>query len=206
MNENGIQISLEEQLEQLKAEQEQAEQIYKRRMEMGTLSHDPASVQVLAQTILERKLKIDEIQAQISPREQDKDDIVQNYEEQENNQNSLVEYHRNPIIRWMQKMLIKMEQVSERMEQKRMARENHVLEPKVYQDKYQEYQEIIDTDFSKSGQAKAGKTTHQLFVEKISGNGAYHTYGKNAQTMEQSRIMENSEKAVSQVYKDDNQR
>lgn len=206
MNENGIQKSLEEQLESLKIEQQQAEQIYKRRMEMGALSHDPESVQVLAQTILDRKIKIEELEAQISPKDQEIEDTIQNSEQQEENQKSLVEYHKNPIIRWMQKLLIKMEQVSERMEQKRVARENRVLEPKIYQDKYQEYQQIIDTDFSKSGQAKTEKTPHQLFVEKISGNGAYHTYGKNAQSMETSKTIENLEKSVQQTQKEESYR
>lgn len=210
MNENGIQKSLEEQLESLKIEQQQAEQIYKRRMEMGALSHDPESVQVLAQTILDRKIKIEELEAQISPKDQEieknREGTIQNSEQQEENQKSLVEYHKNPIIRWMQKLLIKMEQVSERMEQKRVARENRVLEPKIYQDKYQEYQQIIDTDFSKSGQAKTEKTPHQLFVEKISGNGAYHTYGKNAQSMETSKTIENLEKSVNQIQKEESYR
>lgn len=209
MNENGIQKSLEEQLESLKIEQQQAEQIYKRRMEMGALSHDPESVQVLAQTILDRKIKIEELEAQISPKDQEIEENredTKNSEQQEENQKSLVEYHKNPIIRWMQKLLIKMEQVSERMEQKRVARENRVLEPKIYQDKYQEYQQIIDTDFSKSGQAKTEKTPHQLFVEKISGNGAYHTYGKNAQSMETSKTIENLEKSVNQIQKEESYR
>ena len=68
--------------------------------------------------------------------------------------------------------------------------------------KYEEYQDIIDTDFSSKKQGTQQKTAHQLFVEKISGNGAYHTYGKNAQSMESSRTIENLEKPVNQTQKE----
>lgn len=210
MNENGIQKSLEEQLEQLKAEQEQAEQIYKRRIEMGALTHDPASVQISAQTILDRKMKIEELETQIAPKEQDIEDDYreeQSSNMQEYQETSLTEYHRNPIINWLQKMVNKMEQFSDKLEQKRIMRENgRIVEPKVAKTKYEEYQDIIDTDFSTRKQGTQEKTAHQLFVEKISGNGAYHTYGKNAQTMEQHRTMASQEKIVSQMQIEDNSR
>lgn len=50
------------------------------------------------------------------------------------------------------------------------------------------------------------KTAHQLFVEKISGNGAYHTYGNNAQSMETSKKIENLEKSVNQTQKEESYR
>ena len=210
MNENGIQKSLEEQLEQLKAEQQQAEQIYKRRIEMGALTHDPASVQVLAQTILDRKMKIEELETQIAPKEQDIEDDYR--EEQSSNmreyqETSLTEYHRNPIINWLQKIVNKMEKFSEKLEQKRIMRENgRIVEPKVAKTKYEEYQDIIDTDFSTRKQGTQEKTAHQLFVEKISGNGAYHTYGKNAQSIESSRTIENLEKSDNNIQKEESYR
>ena len=210
MNENGIQKSLEEQLEQLKAEQQQAEQIYKRRIEMGALTHDPASVQVLAQTILDRKIKIEELETQIAPKEQDIEDDYreeQSSNMQEYQETSLTEYHRNPIINWLQKMVNKMEKFSEKLEQKRIMRENgRIVEPKVAKTKYEEYQDIIDTDFSTRKQGTQEKTAHQLFVEKISGNGAYHTYGKNAQSIESSRTIENLEKSDNNIQKEESYR
>lgn len=123
MSENGVQKSKEEQLAQLKVEQEQAEQIYKGRLEMGALTHDSASVQVLAQTILDRKIQIEELEAQITPKEQDiKDEYKSkiNDNKQEYQENSLIQYenHRNPIVNWLQKMIAKMEQFSEKLEQK----------------------------------------------------------------------------------------
>ena len=47
--------------------------------------------------------------------------------------------------------------------------------------KYSEYERMANSDFSKSTKSPEVKNAHQLFVDKISGNGAYHTYGKNAQ-------------------------
>ena len=67
MNEYGLQDAktLKEQLEALKQEQAEAEKIYRGRMQLGALNHDPASVQVLAQTILDRKIQIEELENQI---------------------------------------------------------------------------------------------------------------------------------------------
>ena len=73
--------------------------------------------------------------------------------------------------------------------------------------KWDEYQNIIDTNFSQERQETQQKTAHQLFVEKISGNGAYHTFGKNAQNMEQPKTMENPEKIqniANQMQQEDN--
>ena len=49
--------------------------------------------------------------------------------------------------------------------------------------KYSEYERMANSDFSQSRKSPEVKTAHQLFVDKISGNGAYHTYGKNAQDL-----------------------
>ena len=211
MSENGLQKSLQEQLEQLKAEQAQAEQIYRKRMEMGALTYDPESVQVLAQTILDRKIQIEDLETQIAPKEQTTKDDYENQisdNTQEYNESSLIQYHRNPIINWLQKMVMKMEHFSEKLEQKRVMRENRIpKEPKVAETKWDEYQNIIDTNFSQERQETQQKTAHQLFVEKISGNGAYHTFGKNAQNMEQPKTMENPEKIqniANQMQQEDN--
>ena len=206
MEQNGLQKSLLEQLDALKKEQAEAERIYRGRVEMGALNSDPASVQVLAQTILDRKMKIEDIEAQIKPREQD----TQDYEKEEESnvqpeyqETSLTEYHRNPIINWLQRMVAKMEQFSERLEQKMVMRKNRMpTEPKIAKTKWEEYQDIIDTDFSKEVQGVQQKTEHQIFVDKISGNGAYHTYGKNAQKMPELRAISDYEK----MQKEDNSR
>lgn len=219
MNENGIQNykTLQEQLEDLKKEQAEAERIYRGRMELGTLNSDPASIQILAQTILDRKIQIEDLEKQIGNREFDNHDNYDNYDNhnyhsyQESikgqQETSLTEYHRNPIINWLQGIITKMEQFSEKLEQKRIMRENgRVIEPKIAKTKYEEYQDIIDTDFSYKKQGVQQKTAHQLFVDKISGNGAYHTYGKNAQNMEQARTMVNPEKIqykANQMQKDE---
>ena len=206
MEQNGLQKSLVEQLDALKKEQAEAERIYRGRVEMGALNSDPASVQVLAQTILDRKMKIEDIEAQIKPREQD----TQDYEKEEESnvqpeyqETSLTEYNRNTIINWLQRMVAKMEQFSERLEQKIVMRKNRMpTEPKIAKTKWEEYQDIIDTDFSKEVQGVQQKTEHQIFVDKISGNGAYHTYGKNAQKMPELRAMSDYEK----MQKEDNSR
>ena len=78
MSENGLQKSLQEQLEQLKVKQAEAEQIYRKRIEMGALTYDPQSVQVLAQTILDRKIQIENLETQIAPKEQTEKDNYAN--------------------------------------------------------------------------------------------------------------------------------
>ena len=165
---------------------------------MGALTDDPESVQVLAQTILDRKIQIENLETQIAPKEQTTKDYYENQisdNTQQYQETSLMQYHRNPIINWLQKMVIKMEQFSERLEQKRAMKENRIpTEPKVAETKWEEYQNTANSRFSRQNQATQEKTAHQLFVEKISGNGAYHTFGKNAQNMEQSKTMANPEK------------
>ena len=81
MEQNGLQGNLTKQLENLKKEQYKAEQIYIKRIKMGALRSDPESVKILAQTILDRKNKIEEIEAQITPREED----IQNDEAKKEN-------------------------------------------------------------------------------------------------------------------------
>ena len=127
----------------------------------------------------------------------------ENNAQPKNQETSLTEYHRNPIINWLQRMVAKMEQFSERLEQKMVMRKNRMpTEPKIAKTKWEEYQDMIDTDFSKEVQGVQQKTEHQIFVDKISGNGAYHTYGKNAQKMPELRAMSDYEK----MQKEDNSR
>ena len=205
MEQNGLQGNLTKQLENLKKEQYKAEQIYIKRIKMGALRSDPESVQILAQTILDRKNKIEEIEAQITPREED----IQNDEaKKENNaqpknqETSLTEYHRNPIINWLQRMINKVGEISNRLEQFIETRKNgRPTEPKIYETKWEEYQNIIDTDFSTQGNGKKEKgekgnnknENHKIFVNEISGNGQYNTYGNNAQKINEFIVRETQE-------------
>ncbi len=180
MVENGIQKSLEEQLSQLETEQKQAEQIYKQRIELGLLNTDPASLQVLAQTILDRKLKIDELRVQLAPNRNNNENSISEEQNEVQEETALVEYHKNPIIRFLQKIVHKMENFSERLEQKNTIRNNgRGIGPKIKSTKWEEYQEMVDTSFSrekKGMESKGQNNEHQAFVDKLSGNGAYSTY------------------------------
>lgn len=173
MNENGIQNykTLQEQLDDLKREQAEAEKIYRGRIELGALNRDSASVQVLAQTILDRKMQIEDLEAQIGSTALDNKDYLEEMQEntQEYQETSLTKYHRNPIINWLQRMVLKIEQKLENMEQRNAQRGSRIpTEPKMYQSKYEEYQEIIDTDFSKnSHQQKHEKKSWKLSPEQL---------------------------------------
>lgn len=185
MEQNGLQGNLTKQLETLKKEQDKAKKIYIKRIKMGALRSDPESVQILAQTILDRKNKIEEIEAQITPREED----IQNDEaKKENNaqpknqETSLTEYHRNPIINWLQRMINKVGEISNRLEQFIETRKNgRPTEPKIYETKWEEYQNIKEKGEQEKGEKGNNKNeNHKIFVNEISGNGQYNTYGNNA--------------------------
>lgn len=74
MNENGLQETktFEKQQEELKQEQNEAEKTYRGGMQLGTLNHDPTSVQELAQTILEGKMQIEDLEASRAMTDQEK--------------------------------------------------------------------------------------------------------------------------------------
>lgn len=60
----------------------------------------------------------------------------------------------------------------------------------------------MDTNFSKHGQEQ--KTAHQLFVDKLSGNGAYHTFKNNEQNIgiQTRNTPDISKKILSQMKED----
>ena len=208
ISENGIRNpeTLEEKLENLKKQQAEAERIYKGRMELGLLNSDPAAIQELAQTILDRKAQIEELEAQIEKTKPEEDKESKQEDIQESKETAITHYNRNPIARWVQKIVNKIEQMQEKLEQKRIMREKgRVNEPKIGKTKEQEYKEVIDTDFSEKNEAQS-KTSHQLFVEKTSANGTYHTYGKNAQSMSTSETIENTEKSDNNIKEEENYR
>lgn len=158
MQEKEIQKSLEEQLEILKKQQEEAEKMYKGRMEMGLLASDPAALQELAKTITERQQRINKLEYQISQKGEiveEQQEGTQTFEENEQQpqEMALTEYsNRNPIINWLQRAVNKLEQWIQKSEQKRDYRKGNRLptEPKIARTKMDEYQDIIDTDFINS--------------------------------------------------------
>lgn len=183
--------TLEEQLEELKEEQVQAEKIYRKRMELGALAHDPESLKGLAQTILERKMKIDELESQIAMQNSSNDYESEQEEKTENNEEkglTVLYEGRNPILRFLQKIMNKLEEKIQQLEERGKRDPMDWYKQKFEQEmeelnerKYSEYERMANSDFSKSTKSPEVKNAHQLFVDKISGNGAYHTYGKNAQ-------------------------
>lgn len=219
MNGNGLQEvkTLEEQLEALKQEQAEAERIYRGRMQLGALNHDPASVQVLAQTILDRKMQIEDLEAQIARTKQPVQEIDEKEENKEyyNRETALTEYHQNPILNWLQKVINKLDQVSAKLDQsienakRRINRDPSMMKepkaPKGLRNKWEQYQDVVDMDFSKHGQEQ--KSAHQLFVDKLSGNGAYHTFKSNGQNLEeQTNNIPEINKNISSQVKDDTSR
>ena len=169
MNENGLQKpkTLQEQLEELKLEQAEAERIYRGRMQLGALNHDPASVQVLAQTILDRKMQIEELEAQIAQSEQPtKEEVEEKIEESQ--ETALTEYHKNPILNWIQKVINKLDEISARLDKsiedskRRIKRDPSMLkEPKAQKglrNKWEQYQDIVDMDFSNNNQPHQKKS------------------------------------------------
>ena len=196
MNENGMQKikTLEEQLEELKLEQAEAERIYRGRMEMGVLANDPASVQELAQTILERKLKIDDLEAQIAKDPKEAEEKQTLIEDKDNNEtNAMTVYNgKNPVLRWLQKILNKLQdksqKLSERSKMSALDKNKAMFEKEmdnVKEMKYNEYAVIANMKTTEM-QAPKNKSAHQRFVDQISGNGTYHTFGPNAKNMESS--------------------
>lgn len=192
MEDTGIQEykTLEEQLEELKREQAESERIYRGRMELGALTHDSESLKGLAQTIMERKIKIDDLEAQIARENSSTNYNIEQEEPREDVEEKglTVQYNgRNPILRFLQKIMNKLESKIQQLDARSKRDPMDWYKEKFEQEmqevnskKYSEYERVANSDFSKSPEVK---TAHQLFVDKISGNGAYHTFGKNAQDL-----------------------
>ena len=149
MNENGLQNiePMKKQLETLKEEQAEAERIYRGRIQLGSLSRDPESVQVLAQTILNRKIQIEDLEAQISQIEQPTKEVEEH--EQYREEMALTEYHNNPILNWLQRQINKLEKIIERLEQMSSKKDREMPKaPKGLRNKWEQYQDVVDADFS----------------------------------------------------------
>lgn len=81
----------------------------------------------------------------------------------------MIEYSRNPIVRFLQKLLGKMDRVSEWLEEQSKITGTRIpTEPKVPNTKWDEYKEVASGKYG------------QQFKDEVSNNGKYHTYGKNA--------------------------
>lgn len=216
MESTGIQEykTLEEQLEELKEEQVQAEKIYRKRMELGALAHDPESLKGLAQTIMERKMKIDDLESQIAMQNSSNDYKLEQEEKTENNEEkglTVLYEGRNPILRFLQKIMNKLEEKIQQLEERSKRDPMDWYKQKFEQEmeelnvrKYSEYERMANSDFSKSTKSPEVKTAHQLFVDKISGNGAYHTFGKNAQDLGiQAKTSQEINKNIQKQIKND---
>jgi len=111
MEDNKIQLSLEEQLEQLKKEQEEAKRICDKRIDMGMLYHDSASVQELAAEILDRKIKIKELEEQIAQK---------GIAKSKQDENELIEY--KPKMNIFQWVRAKLDKLKENIQNSRKAK------------------------------------------------------------------------------------
>lgn len=204
MNQNGIQEpkTLEEQLDILKQEQVEAEKIYRGRMQMGALSHDSASVQELAQTILERKMKIEDLESQIvkETEELGKEQKFSTDKDRKDSKALTVYNGKNPVLKWIQKMVNKLEEKMQKLDKiKKMGpldRNKEMFEKEmkhVNEMQYNEYDIVANMKIPERQETKV-KNAHQRFIDQISGNGAYHTFGPNAKNLESSITMEDKEK------------
>lgn len=107
---NYNEIDLREQLERLTKKQEEAEKIYKLRVQMGDLSHNQENIKELAQTILDRKIQIDDLKVKIEEKE-NIEDKNKNYETSNKDKKEMIVYKKeNIILRWLQGIIDKVEQ------------------------------------------------------------------------------------------------
>ena len=136
-------------------------------------------------------MKIDELESQIAMQNSSNDYESEQEEKTENNEEkglTVLYEGRNPILRFLQKIMNKLEEKIQQLEERGKRDPMDWYKQKFEQEmeelnerKYSEYERMANSDFSKSTKSPEVKNAHQLFVDKISGNGAYHTYGKNAQ-------------------------
>lgn len=165
MNEN----SLDERLKQLKEEQAQAKEIYRKRKDLGLLDKEPQSIQDLAQAILDREGQIADIQSQIHQNDKQDSDIREYFEnEQETQETSLIQYSRNPVLRWLEKIINKLEKISQKIDQDIERLNNKKkMSPRDFDD-LQEYRDIVNIDFSKNyKQQNQSKKSWELDAEQV---------------------------------------
>jgi len=146
--------AMKEQLEILMREQDGAKRIYQGRIQMGGLIHDSESVRILAQMILERQRQIDELEGQIAKAEElFQENKAQSEEVQ---QTALIEYSHNPILRWFQRHLNKIEKLITKLEQS--SSKKYRAKPKILEefDEMEAYRTIANMDFSENKTTENG--------------------------------------------------
>lgn len=147
MNEIKNHLTQQEEIEKQQKELAELERIYNDRIKLGVEHIKDEDTQGLAQTILDKKKQIEDLKSQI--------DIIETSEQnnEENKQEtSLIKYHKNPLFKWLQKMVIKIQNKIEKIDEKEAMRRNRKMAgPKFHQTKTEEYQETIDLDSSKNG-------------------------------------------------------
>lgn len=147
MNEIKNHLTQQEEIEKQQKELAELERIYNDRIKLGEEHIKDEDTQGLAQTILDKKKQIEDLKSQI--------DIIETSEQnnEENKQEtSLIKYHKNPLFNWLQKMVIKIQNKIEKIDEKEAMRRNRKMAgPKFHQTKTEEYQENIDLDSSKNG-------------------------------------------------------
>lgn len=147
MNEIKNHLTQQEKIEKQQKELAELERIYNDRIKLGVEHIKDEDTQGLFQTILDKKKQIEDLKSQI--------DIIEPSEQnnEENKQEtSLIKYHKNPLFNWLQKMVIKIQNKIEKIDEKEAMRRNRKMAgPKFHQTKTEEYQEAIDLNSSKNG-------------------------------------------------------
>lgn len=64
--------------------------------------------------------------------------------------------------------------------------------------KYSEYERIAKLDFDKSEKSTVAKAQRQLFLDKLSGNGAYQTFKKDSKNLS---VQSKSQQDVKKIMK-----
>ena len=97
---------------------------------------------------------------------------------------------RNPILRFIQKIINKLEVKVQQYDNERKRDPMDWYNQKFEQEmdelntrKYSEYERIAKLDFDKSEKSTVAKAQRQLFLDKLSGNGAYQTFKKDSKNL-----------------------
>ena len=122
MNEIKNHLTQQEEIEKQQKELAELERIYNDRIKLGVEHIKDEDTQGLAQTILDKKKQIEDLKSQI--------DIIETSEQnnEENKQEtSLIKYHKNPLFNWLQKMVIKIQNKIEKIDEKEAMRRNRKI-------------------------------------------------------------------------------
>lgn len=115
MNEIKNHLTQQEEIEKQQKELAELEKIYNDRIKLGVEHIKDEDTQGLVQTILDKKKQIEDLKSQI--------DIIEPSEENKQ-ETSLIKYHKNPLFKWLQKMVIKIQNKIEKIDEKEAMRRN----------------------------------------------------------------------------------